>query len=163
MRGFIRESNEPIEFNFKDDGSGRGGYISITLPDGESFEGKYRILGSSGYGVIGGDKGNTLKCSFFEEYPGNGFVAGGTGMCQVSDGRIIDIMWMGRRKNEKWDGKTIEVKGKHNIKVLENNRILFVPSGVIFKGTGTYHPRERDEDGYLMVGKGNYWEIQLLE
>jgi hypothetical protein len=110
-----------------------------------------------------------MKCSFLEEHPGNGFVNGGTGMCQVSDGRVIDIMWMGKRKKEKWDGKTIVVKGEHNIKVLENNRILFVPSGVIFKGTGIYHPSERDEprktdeDGYMMKRKGDYWEIQLLE
>lgn len=38
-----------------------------------------------------GKKGHSMKCRFKLEKPLRGFAGGGAGVCQVSDGRIVDV------------------------------------------------------------------------
>lgn len=181
MRGFMRNSHEPVEFHVK-----RGfaadifecpATISVILPDGEQFEGKL-IAASVGYfdvpcgcriiytgevkTLMAGSRGRRIKCRF----PGKEFpLTGTTGICEVSDGNFIDVMWIGRKGKEKWDGKKIEVRGRNNIKVLEDGRIMFVPTGLILDGTATYYPYTEDIDGHSTgkARKGNYWKIELKD
>ena len=41
--------------------------------------------------VLTGDKGHSMRCRFKLAKPLRGFAGGGAGVCQVSDGRIIDV------------------------------------------------------------------------
>jgi len=43
--------------------------------------------------VLTGKKGHSTKCRFKLEKPLRGFAGGGAGVCQVSDGRIIDVVF----------------------------------------------------------------------
>lgn len=122
MRGMIREGGESVSFQFEDTGFGYG-KLRTTLSDGETFEGKFVEESSSSVGVgfgtassrsttvygtafgtvesysgnieavLFGNKNHTMKCRFRASDSTMGLPSGGIGMCQVSDGRVIDVQF----------------------------------------------------------------------
>jgi len=109
-------------FQFEDTGFGYG-TLKTTLADGETFEGKFVEESSTDYGtgfgtawsgntaaygttfgtvesysgnieaVLFGNNKHTMKCRFRAADSMMGLPSGGVGMCQVSDGRVIDIQF----------------------------------------------------------------------
>ena len=122
MKGVVQQGGESVNFQFEDTGSGYG-KLRTTLPDGETFEGKYAEEASSGYitgfdatgtgatiargstfealesypgnveAALFGRKGHAMKCRFRANNSFIGLPSGGEGRCQVSDGRVIDVQF----------------------------------------------------------------------
>lgn len=122
MRGMVQQGGELVSFQFEDTGFGYG-TLKTTLSHGETFEGKFVEESSSGFGtgfgaawsgsstaygttfgtvesysgnieaVLFGDNKHTMKCRFRVADPMMGLPSGGVGMCQVSDGRVIDVQF----------------------------------------------------------------------
>jgi predicted small secreted protein len=122
MKGVVQQEGGSVDFQFEDTGSGHG-KLRTTLPDGETFEGKFAEEASSGYitgfdatgtgativrgstfeavesypgnieAALFGRKGHAMKCKFRANNSFIGLPSGGEGKCQVSDGRVIDVQF----------------------------------------------------------------------
>ena len=113
MQGIVRGEGTPVQFQYEQ-GFDRDYYTAVV--DGEQFSGQAINAGdSSGSGtvfaggqvgnvfvttstgefvaVLVGDEGSTMRCQM--NYADNsGFTSfGGVGICQHSDGRVIDVTW----------------------------------------------------------------------
>ncbi|MAS87251.1 MAG: hypothetical protein CMH30_04655 [Micavibrio sp.] len=112
------QGGEAVTFNYEDTGFDSG-TLSVTLPDGEFFQGKYvnknsdssgsaHVFGSGGSATVVtsetvrsgiivatlfGNKGQTMKCSLTPSNASMGMVSSGVGDCLVSDGRKIDVIF----------------------------------------------------------------------
>ena len=117
MKGVVRRDAKRIELTYTDSRLGKGS-LQAVLPGGERFEGKIVGIGSADaqtdMGVSGvestafeevqlfdgnakasliGNKGNIMKCRFNLADSIIGLSSGGFGICQVTDGRVIDIFF----------------------------------------------------------------------
>jgi hypothetical protein len=113
MTGQIRGSGERITFTYEQ-GLDSDTYSAVI--GGEKFVGKAVMDGStSGVGtvfgagldatvfgatttnrfvaVLLGDKGNSLNCQMRYADSSGFTTSGGVGICQHSDGRVIDVLW----------------------------------------------------------------------
>lgn len=114
MQGVVRGSGQPVIFDYEQGMSSD----SLTAEiDGETFAGKAVMRGASTSTTVGtttafgtftqmgfsytgdvvatliGNRGSTLSCQL-QYADSSGFTtAGGVGVCQHSDGRVIDIVW----------------------------------------------------------------------
>jgi hypothetical protein len=90
--------------------------LVVVMPDGEKFTGKAVMAGnsssigwgtsgnSSAFGVIQtytgnmwavlfGDRNNTMQCKL-QYADSSGYTSsGGVGLCETSDGRLVDVLW----------------------------------------------------------------------
>lgn len=113
MKGVVRGEGTPVQFQYEQ-GVDRDLYQAIV--DGEKFKGQaVQANATSGSGVafadgnvipvftsstsgrlvavLFGDKGSSMRCNM-NYADSSGFTAmGGVGVCQHSDGRVIDVMW----------------------------------------------------------------------
>lgn len=113
MQGVIRGEGTPVQFQYEQ-GFDRDYYTAVV--DGEQFSGQAVNAGaSSGYGTVSaggevgnvfvstttgqfiavllGDEGSTMRCQM-NYADSSGFTSfGGVGICQHSDGRVIDVTW----------------------------------------------------------------------
>ena len=117
MKGVVRQDAKRVEFSYTDSRVGVG-ILQAILPGGERFEGKIVRIGSSddqsdtaisgsesadftdvklldgnAEATLLGNKGNLMKCRFDLADSIIGLSSGGFGLCQVSDGRVIDIFF----------------------------------------------------------------------
>jgi len=117
MKGVVRRDAKRIELTYTDSRLGEGN-LQTVLPDGERFEGQIVRIGSAddqsntdvsgsestGFeevklfdgnseATLSGSKGNIMKCRFNLTDSIIGISSGGFGICQVSDGRVIDIFF----------------------------------------------------------------------
>jgi hypothetical protein len=117
MKGVVRRDAKRIELAYTDSRLGKA-RLQTVLPGGERFEGKIVRIGSadvqSDAAVTGnestafedvqlfdgnakatltGNKGNIMKCRFNLADSIIGLSSGGFGLCQVTDGRVIDIFF----------------------------------------------------------------------
>ncbi|MDF1621201.1 hypothetical protein [Pseudothioclava nitratireducens] len=121
MQGAVRGSGQPVQFSYEQGMSSdmltavidgetfngkavmRGASTTIgtgfgtATAGGTTAFGTTTIVGSSYTGdfvaVLLGSKGSTLSCQL-QYADSSGFTtAGGVGVCQHSDGRVIDIVW----------------------------------------------------------------------
>ena len=117
MKGVVRRDAKRIEITYTDSRLGTGS-LQTVLSSGERFEGKIVRLGSTEFqsdtavsgsestdftdvnlfdgnaeATLSGNKGNTMKCRFNLTDSIIGLSSGGFGLCQVSDGRVIDIFF----------------------------------------------------------------------
>ncbi len=117
MKGVVRRDAKRIEVTYTDSRLGKG-ILQTVLPDGERFEGKIVRIGSAdsqsdtavsasestafedvqlfegnAEATLTGNKGNLMKCRFKLADSIIGLSSGGFGLCQVSDGRVIDIFF----------------------------------------------------------------------
>ena len=117
MKGVVRRDAKRVEFSYTDSRVGAG-ILQAVLPGGERFEGKIvrigsaddqsvsavsgsestdfedvKLFGGNAEATLSGDKGNTMKCRFNLADSIIGITSGGFGLCQVTDGRVIDIFF----------------------------------------------------------------------
>ena len=122
MKGMVQQGGESVNFQFEETGFGHG-KLTATLPDGETFKGKFADEASSGFvtgfdtegpgativhreafeavesysgnieAILFGNKGHTMRCKFRAGNSFRGLPSGGEGRCQVSDGRVIDVQF----------------------------------------------------------------------
>ena len=117
--GVIRRDAKRIEISYTDSRLTVAELI-VVLPDGEQFRGKSERLdrtreametASTAGGLqsgnfeavqnfpgnskatLSGNRGNVIKCRFKITDAIIGFSSGGTGICQISDGRVIDVFF----------------------------------------------------------------------
>lgn len=117
MKGVVRRDAKRIQVTYTDPRIGQG-RLQTVLPDGERFEGKIVGIGSTedqsntavsgnesasfedvnqfegnAKATLSGSKGNIMKCRFNMADSIFGLSSGGFGLCQISDGRVIDIFF----------------------------------------------------------------------
>ena len=117
MKGVVRRDAKRIEVTYTDSRLGQG-RLQTVLPGGERFEGKIVRTGWAGAqsdsavsgdestdfedvqmfegnaeATLSGNKGNFMKCRFNLADSIIGLSSGGFGLCQVTDGRVIDIFF----------------------------------------------------------------------
>jgi len=119
IQGVIRQDAKRLEFAYRESKIGEGG-LQTVLPDGERFEGEFVEVSSyieqtglsstdtsgeiarydavdeySGNrdAVLHGDRGHMMKCRFKLTDVFLGIAGGGYGICQISDGRVIDLFF----------------------------------------------------------------------
>jgi len=117
MKGVVRRDAQRVELTYTDSRLGTG-ILQTVLPSGERFEGKILRIGSpdvpsdtavsgsessafndvqlfdgNAKATLSGNKGNIMKCRFNLADSLMGLSSGGFGICQVTDGRVIDIFF----------------------------------------------------------------------
>ena len=119
INGVIRRDAKRIEITYTDSRL-TAAELAVVLPDGEQFRGTSEKLdriqdametasttgsfGSADFeavksfpgnskATLSGNRGNVIKCRFKITDVIIGFSSGGTGICQVSDGRVIDVFF----------------------------------------------------------------------
>ena len=117
MKGVVRRDAKRIEMTYSDMRLGKG-ILKTVLPGGERFEGRIVKIGSTdiqsdttvaasqtaafddvqvfegnAQATLSGSRGNIMKCRFNLTDSLMGISSGGFGLCQVSDGRVIDIFF----------------------------------------------------------------------
>lgn len=113
MQGVIRGDGTPVQFQYEQ-GMDRDFYTAQV--DGENFSGQAIDAGAStgvgsfytGYGmativtttysgnmvaVLMGDRGSSMRCNMTYADSSGLTNMGGVGICQMSDGRVIDVSW----------------------------------------------------------------------
>ena len=117
MKGVVRRDAKRIEITYTDSRLGKG-ILQTVLQDGERFEGKIIRIGwmsgqsepavsdseptvfqdvqlfdGNAEATLAGNKGNIMKCRFKVADSLIGLSSGGFGICEVTDGRVIDIFF----------------------------------------------------------------------
>ena len=106
MKGIDRYSGKRVFFEYEDEKFGSA-KIHIIMPGGEKFSGKLlseRMAGTSGNeypeidqfpgnaeALLFGDRGTEMRCKFRLSDKVMGFKSGGYGLCETSEGHVIDI------------------------------------------------------------------------
>jgi hypothetical protein len=92
MQGMIRGSGERVTMSYEQ--AMQHDNLNVTLPDGETFRGKVvREIRGNMRGTLFGDRGRTMACRFHYADSSGFTCAGGVGMRETSDGRLIDVQW----------------------------------------------------------------------
>jgi len=119
MVGVIRRDAKRIEITYTDSRVAVAELITV-LPDGEHFQGKSERLDrtkdmmetdstgtdslaghfealqtfrGNAKATLSGNRGNVIKCRFKLTDVIFGFSGGGTGICQIADGRVVDVFF----------------------------------------------------------------------
>ncbi len=117
MKGVVRRDAKRIEFTYTDSRLGKGS-LQTVMPNGERFEGLVVRIGSAdpqsdtaasgsestdfedvqsfdgnAEATLVGNKGSIMKCRFNLADSIMGLSSGGYGICQVTDGRVVDIFF----------------------------------------------------------------------
>ena len=117
MKGVVRRDAKRVNITYTDSRLGKG-TLQTVLAGGERFEGKTVRIGWMGAqsdsavsgdestdfedvqmfegnaeATLSGNKGNFMKCRFNLADSIIGLSSGGFGLCQVTDGRVIDIFF----------------------------------------------------------------------
>jgi len=117
MKGVVRRDAKRIELTYTDSRLEKAS-LQTVLPGGERFEGKIvrtgwmgaqsdpavsdnestdfedvQLFEGNAEATLTGNKGNLMKCRFKLADSIIGLSSGGFGLCQVSDGRVIDIFF----------------------------------------------------------------------
>lgn len=113
MQGVVRGKGTPVQFQYE---QGMQTDTYTTVIDGETFIGKAVFADARtgiGYGIGGGatatfigtsysgnlvatllgNRGSTMRCNMNYADSSGYTPSGGVGVCQHSDGRIIDVLW----------------------------------------------------------------------
>ncbi len=115
MQGVVRKDARRVSVNYSDSRIGTAD-VMVVMPGGERFEGRTKrgtegttsdsgttsstdafeaieTFDGNADAVLTGNRGNIMKCRFHLTDSIIGFSGGGFGICQVSDGRVIDIFF----------------------------------------------------------------------
>lgn len=115
LRGVMRNNAGRVSFNYTDSQLGNA-ELQVMLPEGERFEGRaetginltrpkagaaasmdrfeaVETFHGNADAVLSGDRGNIMQCRFLLTDIILGFKSGGFGICQLSDGRVIDVFF----------------------------------------------------------------------
>ena len=106
IKGVDRYTGKRVYFDYQDEKFGSA-QLQITMPNGEHFIGKLlekpaarqsgkeypaieEFLGTA-EALLFGDRGTEMRCKFRLSDRVMGFKSGGYGLCQTSEGHVIDI------------------------------------------------------------------------
>ena len=115
LRGVMRIDASRMAFNYSDSQLGNAN-LQVVLPGGERFEGRtgrginltrprvgatasmdrfeaVEEFKGNAEALLSGDRGNIMQCRFLLTDVILGFKGGGFGICQLSDGRVIDVFF----------------------------------------------------------------------
>ena len=115
LRGVMRKDASRVAFNYTNSQVGNA-ELQVTLPEGERFEGRaerginltrpkagtttsmdrfeaVEEFQGNAEAVMSGDRGNIMQCRFLLTDVILGYKSGGFGICQLSDGRVIDVFF----------------------------------------------------------------------
>jgi hypothetical protein len=115
LRGVIRNDANRVSFDYSSSQIGNGN-LQVMLPEGERFEGRtgrginltrakagattsmdrfeaVETFQGNAEAILSGDRGNIMQCRFLLTDVILGFKSGGFGICQLSDGRVIDVFF----------------------------------------------------------------------
>jgi len=115
LRGVVQNDGNRVSFNYSDSQVSSAN-LQVVMPEGERFEGRVErgtertrpnfgatastdrfeaveFFDGNADAVLSGDLGNIMQCRFFLTDIILGFRGGGFGLCQLSDGRVIDIFF----------------------------------------------------------------------
>ena len=115
MKGVVRKDARRVAFDYSGSSAGTAD-LQVTMPDGERFEGRVEggtdntqresdvtssidrfeaveTFDGNADAVLAGNRGDIMKCRFHLTDVIIGFSGGGFGICQLSDGRVIDIFF----------------------------------------------------------------------
>ena len=115
LQGVMRIDASRMSFNYSDSQIGNAN-LQVVLPEGERFEGRterginltrpkagttasmdrfgaVEEFKGNAEALLSGDRGNIMQCRFLLGDIILGFKGGGFGICQLSDGRVIDIFF----------------------------------------------------------------------
>ncbi len=115
MQGVVRKDARRVVFDYSDSKIGTAD-VQVVMPEGEHFEGRVErgtdrtrpnssstistdrfeaveTFGGNADAVLSGNRGNIMKCRFHLTDIIIGFSSHGIGICQLSDGRVIDIFF----------------------------------------------------------------------
>ena len=115
LRGVMRKDASRVAFNYSNSQVGNA-ELRVILPEGERFEGRaerginltrpkagtttsmdrfeaVEEFQGNAEAVLSGDRGNIMQCRFLLTDVILGYKSGGFGICQLSDGRVIDIFF----------------------------------------------------------------------
>ena len=106
MKGIDRYTGKRVFLEYEDEKFGSA-QIHITMPGGERFTGKLldapmtrhpdieypaiEEFTGNAEAFLYGDRGNEMRCKFRLSDKLMGFRSGGYGLCETSEGRVIDI------------------------------------------------------------------------
>ena len=110
MKGVDRYSGQRVYLEYAEEKFGSA-QLKVQMPDGELFMGKImkestaatmNAPSDKGYPAVDqfrgnteaflfGDRGNNMKCKFRLSDTIVGFKSGGFGLCETTDGRVVDI------------------------------------------------------------------------
>jgi hypothetical protein len=106
MKGIDRYTGKRVYFEYQDEKFGSA-QIQIKMPGGEHFTGKllkepmaspsgkeYTAIDEfpgNAAAVLYGDRGTEMRCKFRLSDKVLGFKSGGYGLCETSEGHVIDI------------------------------------------------------------------------
>jgi len=104
MNGMVRSSGETFKGKVvmvgRSSGIGYGfGTASATTSSGGTAYGTgsaftvVKTYTGNMQGVLFGDRGHTMRCSFQYAASSGSTTSGGVGVCETSDGRVIDVQW----------------------------------------------------------------------
>ena len=94
MNGIERGSGEPILVAYSM--SPQHDDLQVTMPDGEAYAGKAVMVGRStgiSQAVLFGDRGGAMHCKLQYASSSGYTKSGGVGVCEATNGQIIDIQW----------------------------------------------------------------------
>ena len=115
LRGVMRKDASRVAFNYSNSQVGNA-ELRVILPEGERFEGRaerginltrpkagtttsmdrfeaVEEFQGNAEAVLSGDRGNIMQCRFLLTDVILGYKSGGFGICQLSDGRVIDVFF----------------------------------------------------------------------
>jgi len=115
MQGVVRKDARRVAFDYSDSKIGTAD-VQVEMPEGERFEGRVErgtdrtrsnssstinsdkfeaveTFDGNADAVLSGNRGNIMKCRFHLTDIIIGFSSHGFGICQLSDGRVIDIFF----------------------------------------------------------------------
>jgi hypothetical protein len=115
MQGVVRKDARRVVFDYSDSKMGTAD-VQVVMPGGERFEGRVErgtdrtrpnssstistdrfeaveTFGGNADAVLSGNRGNIMKCRFHLTDVIIGFSGHGIGICQLADGRVIDIFF----------------------------------------------------------------------
>jgi hypothetical protein len=116
LRGIVRDNANRVAFNYSDSQIGSSCDIQVVMPEGEAFKGRVELgtqqtqynpgatVSMDRYeavetfvgiavAVLSGNRCNMMQCRYYLTDVLLGFRSGGFGICQLSDGRVIDVYY----------------------------------------------------------------------
>jgi len=115
LRGIVRNNADRVSLNYSDSQVGSAN-LQVVMPEGERFEGRVELgtertqsnpdttasmdrfeavenFQGNSEAVLSGNRGNMMQCRFALTDVILGFRSGGFGICQLSDGRVVDVIF----------------------------------------------------------------------
>lgn len=110
---------------------------------------------------LGGSKGHLMECQFVKRYQQESLALGGNGLCRTSDGKIIDIMWIGNSVAELQENEVV-INNQNSIQILDDGTIFYIPTATKWIGDAVFHEEEpHPAASPSSEAKKKYWKLRI--